>query len=229
MPVISFASPKGGVGKTTATLLLAGELAHAGKSVRIIDADPNQPCLEWADRPGRPEKITVVATRDENTIIDHIDSGRSEAAFTLVDLEGAATATVTFALAHSDLVIIPCKGSHLDAAQAARAIKLVRTTARGTGRSIDHCLLFTQIPSALKSTNLRDIEEQFRAGGVPLLPVVLYNREAFRTMFATGGTVRTLSTTGVGNMAAALDNAEAYAAAVVERLRSVKAGQEKAA
>ena len=29
MPVISFVSPKGGVGKTTATLLLAGELAAA--------------------------------------------------------------------------------------------------------------------------------------------------------------------------------------------------------
>ena len=55
MPVISFVSPKGGVGKTTATLLLAGELAHAGGTVRIIDADPNLPIEDWASLPGRPD------------------------------------------------------------------------------------------------------------------------------------------------------------------------------
>ena len=40
-PVISFASPKGGAGKTTATLILASELLQQlQKSVTVIDADP---------------------------------------------------------------------------------------------------------------------------------------------------------------------------------------------
>jgi cellulose biosynthesis protein BcsQ len=42
-PVISFASPKGGAGKTTAALVLASELLQQlKKPVTIIDADPNR-------------------------------------------------------------------------------------------------------------------------------------------------------------------------------------------
>jgi chromosome partitioning protein len=223
MPVISFVSPKGGVGKTTAALLLAGELADSGGTVRIIDADPNQPIVDWARLSGRPEAISVVACRDEETIIDEIDRGIAEAKFTLVDLEGAATATVTFAIANSDFVIIPCKGSHLDATQAARAIKLVKQTARGTKTDIEFAILFSQIPTAMRSNNQRDITDQFTDADVPVIPVMIHNREAYRAMFATGGTLRTMNDKGVGNMKAALDNSEAYANAVIERLRAIVA------
>ncbi len=228
MPIISFVSPKGGVGKTTATLLLAGELAEAGGTVRIIDADPNLPLVDWSQLPGRPETITVVGCRDENGIIDEIEKGAGEAGFTLVDLEGAATATVTFAIAQSDLVIIPCKGSHLDATQAARAIKLVKQTARGTKTEIDFAILFSQIPPALRSNNQRDISEQFTDADIPVIPVMIYNREAYRAMFAAGGTLRTISDRGVGNIKAAIDNAEAYTAAVLMRLRNARATKEAA-
>lgn len=228
MPVISFVSPKGGVGKTTATLLLAGELADAGGTVRLIDADPNLPLVDWGQLPGRPDAITVVGCRDENAIIDEIERGASEARFTLVDLEGAATATVTFAIAQSDLVIIPCKGSHLDATQAARAIKLVKQTARGTRTEIDYAILFSQIPPALRSNNQKDIAEQFNDAEIPVLPVMIYNREAYRAMFAAGGTLRTINDRGVGNMKAALENAEAFAAAVIDRLRKARAMREAA-
>ena len=228
MPVISFVSPKGGVGKTTATLLLAGELADAGGTVRIIDADPNQPLVDWAMLPGKPDTISVVACRDENSIIDEIEKGTAEARFTLVDLEGAATAAVTFAIAQSDLVIIPCKGSHLDATQAARAIKLVKQTERGTKTEIDFAVLFSQIPPALRSNNQRDISEQFTDAAVPVIPVMIYNREAYRVMFASGGTLRTINEKGVGNIKAALENAEYYAEAVLARLRATRAKKEAA-
>jgi chromosome partitioning protein len=213
-------------------LLLAGELADSGATVRIIDADPNMPIVEWAGLEGRPESITVVACRDENAIFDEIDKGVEEAQFTLVDLEGAATAAVTFAISQSDLVLIPCKGSHLDAAQAARAIKLVKVTERGKGTTIDFAILFSQIPAALRSNNQRDIADQFAEAEVPVIPVMIHNREAYRVMFATGGTLRTISDRGMGNMKAALENAEAYANAVIERLRTTKArkkAKEKAA
>jgi chromosome partitioning protein len=42
MPTIVFVSPKGGVGKSTAAVLLATELATHGGSVTMIDADPNR-------------------------------------------------------------------------------------------------------------------------------------------------------------------------------------------
>jgi chromosome partitioning protein len=61
MPTIVFASPKGGVGKSTAAVLLATELAYHGGSVTMIDVDPNRPLTQWANRPGRLEKLTVIA------------------------------------------------------------------------------------------------------------------------------------------------------------------------
>ena len=42
MPIISFANPKGGAGKTTSALILATELAAKGAQVAIIDADPEK-------------------------------------------------------------------------------------------------------------------------------------------------------------------------------------------
>jgi len=43
MPCIAMCSPKGGAGKSTATVILATTLAAKGTTITIIDADPNRP------------------------------------------------------------------------------------------------------------------------------------------------------------------------------------------
>ncbi len=52
MPVIAFANPKGGSGKSTSALLLATELAVKGASVTIIDADPERWISQWRNSLG---------------------------------------------------------------------------------------------------------------------------------------------------------------------------------
>ena len=42
-PVVAFANPKGGAGKSTSALILAQALTRSGASVTVIDADPNRP------------------------------------------------------------------------------------------------------------------------------------------------------------------------------------------
>lgn len=224
MPVVAFVSPKGGVGKTTATILLASEIADSGGRVTIVDADPNEPLVAWAELPGRPDNISVIRCRSENDITDVIRTAEEEVDFVLVDLEGAATAAVTFAIGCADLVLIPCKGSHLDAAQAARAIQLVQSASKAMKRKIPFAILFTQIPT-LRSTNHNDIVTQFNDAEIPVLPVVIFNREAYRTVFATGGTLQSLDAKGNGNMKSAQENASAYADAVVAMLKQ-NAGEE---
>ena len=127
MPVVSMVSSKGGAGKTTAALIIAGEIASAGREVILIDADPNQPLVTWADRPGKPDNIQVVIDESAETIVDTISEAKGRAHFVLVDLEGTATDRIGFAITQSDLVLIPVQGSILDASEAAKSIKFNST------------------------------------------------------------------------------------------------------
>lgn len=60
MPIVSFANPKGGAGKTTSALLLASELAARGARVAIIDADPEKWISQWGGLPGKPDNIAII-------------------------------------------------------------------------------------------------------------------------------------------------------------------------
>ena len=81
MPVVSMVSSKGGAGKTTTALIIAGEIASAGRRVILVDADPNQPLVAWADRPGKPDNIQVVIDESAETIVDTISEAKTRAPF----------------------------------------------------------------------------------------------------------------------------------------------------
>jgi chromosome partitioning protein len=64
---------------------------------------------------------------------------------------------VGYAISRADLVIIPTQGSNLDAAEAAKAIKLVKTQERALGRSIPCTILFTRTNAAIRTRTLQSI------------------------------------------------------------------------
>jgi chromosome partitioning protein len=95
-PVISFASPKGGAGKTTATLILASELLQQlQKPVTIIDADPNHPFERWLKLKHKPELLNFIFDDSDDTILDNIEKAKRESAAVLIDLEGTKNTRVT--------------------------------------------------------------------------------------------------------------------------------------
>jgi chromosome partitioning protein len=161
MPTIVFASPKGGVGKSTAAVLLATELAGFGAGVSMIDADPNKPLSQWAKRPGRPANLTVLSDVAEDSIIDAIESAALKTPFVIVNLEGTASMMVGYAMSRADLIVIPVQGSHLDATAAAKAIKLVRAQERVFKRTIPYAILFTRTSVAIRTRTFQSIEDEF--------------------------------------------------------------------
>ena len=227
MPVISLASSKGGCGKTTTALALAGELAHAGASVAIIDADPNRPISGWARLSGDrvPEKISVIADVTEQDIIDRIDLAATENHFVIVDLEGAGNIFVSYAITRSDLVLIPVQGSQLDAAQAGRTIKLIENQKKLAGVDIDYAVLLTRASPAINPRTKRHIEAELERAGIPVLKVALMEREAYKAIFSLGGTLHTLPAEEVGSRSGAIANARALLQAVIERLQQQDAGE----
>jgi chromosome partitioning protein len=219
MTVISFVSSKGGVGKTTGSVVLAGELLAAGKSVTLIDADPNRPLMAWAQLGALPANLKLIADESAETIIDTIDEARRSTDYVIVDLEGTATDRVGFAVTRSDLVLIPVQGSVLDANEAAKSVKLVRQMSRVAGRDVPYRIYFSKMAAAIRERTARDIENQFTANKVPTLPIALLDRAAFRAMFSLGGTLHDLNAKHVSGLASAKDNALAFAQAAIDILK----------
>ena len=220
MPTIVFASPKGGVGKSTAAVLLATELASHGGSVTMIDADPNRPLTQWAGRPGKPAKLAVIGTTTEDSIIDTIEEAALQTTFVIVDLEGTASMVASYAMSRADLVIIPAQGSHLDATEAVKAIKLVREQEKAFRKKIPFAVLFTRTSAAIRPRTLQSIEAEFAQNAVPMLGTQIHEREAYRALFAFGGTLAGLDPTQVANLPAAQRNASSFAGEVIETLKA---------
>lgn len=216
MPVIVFANSKGGVGKSTSAVVLAQVLARRGASVSLIDADPNQPLSQWRQRDaGRvPDNLQLVANVTESTVTDAIDDAAARSAFVIVDLEGSANLAVTYAIGRADLVLVPMQGSQLDADQTRRVLELIHREEKAFRREIPFAVFFTRTNAAIRSRDLRHIEQDLKADGIPLLPVELTERAAFRAIMQLGGTIYDLTESEASKPDAAIENAEAFARAV---------------
>lgn len=220
MPTIAFASPKGGVGKTTAAVLLATEITQKGKAVTLIDADPNKPISSWSRLPGQPENLSVISEVTEETIIDEIEDAEAKSPFVIVDLEGTANLMVGYAISRSDYVVIPSQGSQLDAKEATKAIRLIKQQEKAFKRSIPYAVLLTRTSAAIRTRSLRHIQKQLRSHDVDLFDVQLIEREAFRAIFSFGGGLSNLNPKEVGGLNGAIINARAFASEVIERIRN---------
>lgn len=220
MPTIVFATPKGGAGKSTSAVLLATELAGSGAGVTIIDADPNHPVARWGQLPGRPASLAVIENVSERTIIRTIDEQAARTTFVIVDLEGTASRMVPYAMSRADLVIIPTRGSVLDAVEAVAAIREVKQQEEAFRISIPTVVLFTCTSAAIRPRTLSSIEAEFAANGVAVMKTRLHDREAFRALFSFGGTLAGLDPASVRNIPAAVENAQAFAQEIVAVLRT---------
>ena len=218
MPVLAMASSKGGSGKSSSALLLSTGLAERGAQVTIIDADPNKPISRWSKLPGKPMNLTVIDDITQDNLIDAIEGAARKTAFVIVDLEGTASLMVAQAMSRADLVIIPTKGSVLDALEAVKAIKFIKLQEKGYGRIIPFAVLFTQTNPAVRPRTLRGIEADFLRQGIPIFRTALHERDAYRVLFSYGGTLSTLDASAVTNIPAAMKNAHAFVAEVVEKL-----------
>ncbi|QWT16929.1 ParA family protein [Sphingobium xenophagum] len=218
MPTIAFISPKGGVGKTTAALLLASQLAR-GARVSVIDADPNHPIASWAKGTALPDNLSIVADVDEDNILDRIEEAAASTPFVIVDLEGTAAKIVLLAVSQADLVVIPMQGSQLDAEQASRAIRVLKQHEKMTGRAVPYGVLLSRTSPIIRTRTMGHIQEGLTDAGVPMFTTQLHEREAFRAIFSFRQTLEALDPREVANLDKAIANAEQFAVEVIERLR----------
>jgi len=222
VPVIAFANPKGGAGKTTSALLLVSELAAKGASITVIDADPEKWISGWGNLPGKPEAVTIVGEVSEDSIVDLIEEGTKRSQFVVVDLEGTASLMVANAIGMADLVVIPTQGASMDAKGAAKTIRLIRNQARMARRDIPHAVLLTRTSAAISSRALKNVRDQLDKASIDVFSTSIVERAAYRDILDYGGLLSALDPAQVSNLDKAVANARDFAGEVLARL---KAGQ----
>jgi chromosome partitioning protein len=230
MPVISFANPKGGSGKTTLAMVLALEIAKGGAQVAVIDADPNAIIEKWAaarTKEGRAVPFTIVARPKEADMVTTIANLSKTHQFILVDLEGTASRMVSRAFARSNLVLIPLNLSPIDASLAAEAVRLVHEESETLERPIPYRLVYSRTNAAIATKSSRRISEAIEKAELPILPESLVERAAYRDIFDFSKTLDELDSQTSG-LPQAKENSFRVAQAVIEALKEV-AGKDKAA
>ncbi|WP_162409740.1 ParA family protein [Acuticoccus sediminis] len=199
-PVISFATSKGGSGKSTCCIVLAGVLADQGGRVAIIDTDPTQTVYRWAQKDGRPKGIEVYSATSEDELLDAIDDASPKNHVILIDVEGRASVVGNMAMGKSSLVIVPVQPSEPDGHEAAKTIRAIKTAARAHERDIKFAAVMNRIAGAIRSNTYKDVVQQFASGGVPIA-AHLVDREAYRRIFMEGGTIFTLESNSKSQVA----------------------------
>jgi len=119
--VISLTSFKGGVGKSTLAVNLAGALALNASTI-LIDEDPLQSCYQWAKQNGQLSMPVLLPQEVQNT-----DLGASK--YLLVDTEGRPQLEdLSQLISSSRWTLIPCGTSGLEIDGTLRLISALRGT-----------------------------------------------------------------------------------------------------
>ena len=199
--IVSFASSKGGVGKSTICAAIGARLASRGEEALILDLDQNRTVERWGRR-AKIKGLTIRAIeRDSFTTVIREAAVAGTYDHILIDLAGAREATVLKAIARSDLVVVPAQASEPDLREALVVVSDIKDVAEEKGAPIPYRLLLTKMPSL--RTRVTDFAYQELArNSLPIFRTVMVERVAYREMFLTG--IPPIPTSGAGLEVAAI-------------------------
>jgi chromosome partitioning protein len=177
--VITLATSKGGVGKSSLGRSLAAHWLAVGHKPALVDADPQRTLANHYDPAGRMGVIPVVAEPEER-VGDVIEELRRKYAPVIVDTAGFRNRTTIGALVVSDLAIVPLKPAVEDVDAAIATYDLIHeinATDERENRPIQVALVLTM---TIRGTVIaRHVRDQLTEADYPLLKAEMLNRVAY--------------------------------------------------
>lgn len=181
--ILSFASSKGGVGKSTVCAALAAKLAQDGDRVLVLDLDHNQTVARWARKAALAGLEALAVVPDAFTKVFREKAGAFD--HVLIDLAGTREATLLKAMARSDLVIIPAQASEPDLREALVVIDDIRDVVEAGATNVQYRLLLTKLfplPTRVTAFAHREIARH----RIARFATGLVERAQYREMFLNG-------------------------------------------
>lgn len=125
--IVALLNQKGGVGKTTLALHLAGRWAGKGRRVLVVDADPQGSALDWSEQRaslGHPRLFGVIGLPRE-TLHRELPSIAADVDHVIVDGAPRIAGVARSALLAADIVLVPATPSPLDGWASAEMLRLL--------------------------------------------------------------------------------------------------------
>ena len=195
--IVAFLNQKGGVGKTTLALHLAGAWSARGRRVLVVDADPQASALDWADqrlREGLPRLFGVLGLARETLHKELPDLAR-ETDHLIIDGPPRVAGIARSALLAADLVVIPAQPSPFDGWASSEMLRLL-DEARIFRPELRARMLLNRC--AARTVIARETAEALADQDPPMLASRVGQRVAFADAARTG---RLASESNTGQMA----------------------------
>jgi chromosome partitioning protein len=181
--VLTIASSKGGPGKTTVAMLLAGSLAEERLRVVALDADPTQAFARWAANTYEGSTFESHAEADETRLAHLIDATASNADVVIVDTAGFGNRAAAVAMTSADAVLVPALSGEADVTEAEKTIRLAEGLARAARREIPTAILLNRV----RRTQLaRHAAHEIETAGLPRLEASLSDLVAYGELSYSG-------------------------------------------
>lgn len=183
--ILAVVNQKGGAGKTTLALNLAGALAAEGSRVLLIDADPQQTAQDWAAIRETPPPFQVVGLAKP---VLHRDLPRISSDYDHVVIDGAPRnyEVARSAIAAADIVLIPVQPSGADFWASRETVGLVKEAGgfKETQKSV--FVVSRKIGRTLLGRNIPDGLAEFN---IPILRACTTQRIIYAEALTAGTTV----------------------------------------
>ncbi|WP_273281697.1 ParA family partition ATPase [Pseudooceanicola atlanticus] len=183
--IVALLNQKGGVGKTTLALHLAGEWARRGDRVTLVDADPQGSALDWSEqraREGLPRLFGIIGLA-RDTLHREAPELASNTDHVVIDGPPRVAGLMRSALLAADIVLIPVQPSPFDGWASAEILRLIEEARIFRPQLV---VRFVVNRSATRTIIARETSEALADQDPPVLQSSIGQRVVFATAAQLG-------------------------------------------
>lgn len=172
--IVAFVALKGGSGKTTLCSCLGAELFKQKKKITFVDNDIQQSLTEWHSNEGQLTDIPLISDSTSKALKKA--SKAAESSIVLVDTPGTMNSTVIDFMNLADIILIPCRGSGIDARSALKTVETVKLINRERKKKAKIKVVMNAMSRATISGHIRN---ELTAAGANVLGCEIGQRAVY--------------------------------------------------